>query len=180
MNLVGELVLARNQLVQHLATTQDPHLVSSSQRLDSITSELQEAVMRTRMQPISSIWRKLPRFTRDLALSFGKEVDFEMEGEETDLDKSVIEAIKGSLLHLVRNSVDHGIEAPDVREAHGKPRAGKLRMRAHHEGGNVVIEVRDDGAGLDHERIVARAVKAGLITEEQSANLSPDCPPLPK
>jgi two-component system chemotaxis sensor kinase CheA len=172
MNLVGELVLARNQLVQHLATSQDPHLASSAQRLDSITSELQEAVMRTRMQPISSIWRKLPRFTRDLALSFGKEVEFEMEGEETDLDKSVIEAIKGSLLHLVRNSVDHGIEAPDVREAHGKPRAGKLRLRAHHEGGNVVIEVRDDGGGLDHERIVARAVKAALVTEEQSANLS--------
>jgi len=172
MNLVGELVLARNQLVQHLATSQDPHLASSSQRLDSITSELQEAVMRTRMQPISSIWRKLPRFTRDLALSFGKEVEFEMEGEETDLDKSVIEAIKGSLLHLVRNSVDHGIEAPDVREAHGKPRAGKLRLRAHHEGGNVVIEVRDDGAGLDHEGIVARAVKAGLVTEEQGADLS--------
>ena len=172
MNLVGELVLARNQLVQHLATSQDSHLASSSQRLDSITSELQEAVMRTRMQPISSIWRKLPRFTRDLALSFGKEVDFEMEGEETDLDKSVIEAIKGSLLHLVRNSVDHGIEAPDVREAHGKPRAGKLRLRAHHEGGNVVIEVRDDGSGLDHERIVARAVKAGLVSEELSANLN--------
>jgi len=172
MNLVGELVLARNQLVQHLASSPDSHLASSSQRLDSITSELQEAVMRTRMQPISSIWRKLPRFTRDLALSFGKEVEFEMEGEETDLDKSVIEAIKGSLLHLVRNSVDHGIEAPDVREAHGKPRAGKLRLRAHHEGGNVVIEVRDDGGGLDHERIVTRAIKAGLVTEEESADLS--------
>ncbi len=172
MNLVGELVLARNQLVQHLANSADSHLASSSQRLDSITSELQEAVMRTRMQPISSIWRKLPRFTRDLALSFGKEVEFEMEGEETDLDKSVIEAIKGSLLHLVRNSVDHGIETPDIREAAGKPRAGKLRLRAHHEGGNVVIEVRDDGGGLDHECIIARAVKAGLVTEEQSANMS--------
>ncbi len=173
MNLVGELVLARNQLVQHLSSSTDPHLASSSQRLDSITSELQEAVMRTRMQPISSIWRKLPRFTRDLALSFSKEVEFEMEGEDTDLDKSVIEAIKGSLLHLVRNSVDHGIEAPDVREANGKPRAGKLRLRAHHEGGNVVIEVHDDGGGLDHERIMARAIEAGLVTEEESANLSP-------
>ena len=172
MNLVGELVLARNQLVQHLASSQDSHLVSTSQRLDSITSELQEAVMRTRMQPISSIWRKLPRFTRDLALSFGKEVEFEMEGENTDLDKSVIEAIKGSLLHLVRNSVDHGIEPPDVREAKGKPRAGKLRLRAHHEGGNVVIEVRDDGNGLDHERIIDRAIKAGLVSEEASAGMS--------
>jgi len=172
MNLVGELVLARNQLVQHLASSQDSHLVSTSQRLDSITSELQEAVMRTRMQPISSIWRKLPRFTRDLALSFGKEVEFEMEGANTDLDKSVIEAIKGSLLHLVRNSVDHGIEAPDLREAKGKPRAGKLRLRAHHEGGNVVIEVRDDGKGLDHERIIDRAIKAGLVSEEASAGMS--------
>jgi two-component system chemotaxis sensor kinase CheA len=172
MNLVGELVLARNQLVQHLANSQDSHLASSSQRLDSITSELQEAVMRTRMQPISSIWRKLPRFTRDLALSFGKEVEFEMEGEDTDLDKSVIEAIKGSLLHLVRNSVDHGIESPDVREANGKPRAGKLRLRAHHEGGNVIIEVRDDGSGLDHQRITDRAIKAGLISEEASSRMS--------
>lgn len=172
MNLVGELVLARNQLVQHLATSPDSHLASSSQRLDSITSELQEGVMRTRMQPISSIWRKLPRFTRDLALSFGKEVEIEMEGEDTDLDKSVIEAIKGSLLHLVRNSVDHGIEAPDVREANGKPRAGKLRLRAHHEGGFVVIEVRDDGGGLSYEHIIERAIKAGLVAEEESADLS--------
>jgi two-component system chemotaxis sensor kinase CheA len=172
MNLVGELVLARNQLVQHLATSPNSHLASSSQRLDTITSELQEAVMRTRMQPISSIWRKLPRFTRDLALSFGKEVEIEMEGEDTDLDKSVIEAIKGSLLHLVRNSVDHGIEAPDIREAQDKPRAGRLRLRAHHEGGYVVIEVRDDGGGLNHERIVARAVKAGLVAADESVDLS--------
>ena len=128
----------------------DTRLAASSQRLDCITGELQEAVMRTRMQPISSIWKKLPRFVRDLALNFDKEVEIEMEGEDTDLDKSVIEAIKGSLLHLVRNAVDHGIEAPEVREAKGKPRAGTLRLRAHHEGGNVVIEVRDDGRGLDH------------------------------
>jgi two-component system chemotaxis sensor kinase CheA len=172
MNLVGELVLARNQLVQYLAESGDGGVASSSQRLDSITSELQEAVMRTRMQPISSIWRKLPRFTRDLALSFGKEVEIEMEGEETDLDKSVIEAIKGSLLHLVRNSVDHGIEPPDVREARGKPRTGKLKLRAHHEGGSVIIEVRDDGGGLDQERIIGRALEAGLITKEQGLRLS--------
>jgi two-component system chemotaxis sensor kinase CheA len=172
MNLVGELVLARNQIVQHLAGSIDTHLASSSQRLDSITSELQEAVMQTRMQPISSIWKKLPRFTRDLALKFGKEVEIEMEGEDTGLDKSVIEAIKGSLLHLVRNAVDHGIEAPNVRESRGKPRTGQLRLRAHHEGGSVVIEVRDDGGGLDHDRIVARAVEAGLIDREDSDDLS--------
>ena len=172
MNLVGELVLARNQLVQRLAGVNDTRLAASSQRLDTITGELQEAVMRTRMQPISSIWQKLPRFVRDIAHNFGKEVEIEMEGEETDLDKSVIEAIKGSLLHLVRNAVDHGIEAPDVREAQGKPRAGTLRLRAHHEGGNVVIEVRDDGRGLDRERILKRAVSAGLVDQEKAEGLT--------
>ena len=173
MNLVGELVLARNQLVQRLAGGQDARLAASSQRLDSITGELQEAVMRTRMQPISSIWQKLPRFVRDLAHNFEKEVEIEMEGEETDLDKSVIEAIKGSLLHLVRNSVDHGIEAPDVRESQGKPRAGTLRLRAHHEGGNVVIEVRDDGRGLDRAQILKRAVKAGFVDPADAEELDP-------
>ncbi|MCJ7754461.1 MAG: chemotaxis protein CheA, partial [Thermoanaerobaculales bacterium] len=173
MNLVGELVLARNQLVQRLAGGNDTRLASSAQRLDSITGELQEAVMRTRMQPISSIWQKLPRFVRDLAHNFEKEVEIEMEGEETDLDKSVIEAIKGSLLHLVRNAVDHGIEAPDVRESQGKPRAGRLRLRAHHEGGNVVIEVRDDGRGLDQAQILKRAVKAGFVSPDDAEELDP-------
>jgi len=172
MNLVGELVLSRNQLVQNVAGSTDSRLTSSSQRLDAITGELQEAVMRTRMQPISSIWKKLPRFTSDLSLKFGKQVEIEMEGEETDLDKSVIEAIKGSLLHLVRNAVDHGIEDPDAREKKGKPRSGTLRLRAHHEGGTVVIEVHDDGGGLDRDRILARAVEAGLVTETESESLS--------
>ena len=172
MNLVGELVLSRNQLVQHVAGSTDSRLTSSSQRLDAITGELQEAVMRTRMQPISSIWKKLPRFTRDLSLKFGKRVEIEMEGEETDLDKSVIEAIKGSLLHLVRNAVDHGIEDPDTREKNGKPRTGTLRLRAHHEGGTVVIEVHDDGGGLNRDRILAKAIKAGLVTEAEAEGLS--------
>jgi len=171
MNLVGELVLARNQLVQRLAGGQDVRLAASSQRLDSITGELQEAVMRTRMQPISSIWQKLPRFVRDLAYNFEKEVEIVMEGEETDLDKSILEAIKGSLLHLVRNSVDHGIEAPDLRESRGKPRAGTLRLRAHHEGGNVVIEVRDDGRGLDQAQIIKRAIEAGFVDPADAETL---------
>ena len=171
MNLVGELVLARNQLVQRVSGSSDALLLASSQRLDSITGELQEAVMRTRMQPISSIWQKLPRFVRDLSLKFGKEVELELEGEETDLDKSVIEAIKGSLLHLVRNAVDHGIEAPEIRASRGKPRIGTLRLQAHHEGGHVVIEVRDDGGGLDHQRILAKAITAGLVREEQAPEL---------
>lgn len=172
MNLVGELVLARNQLVQHITASTDPQLAASSQRLDGITGELQEAVMRTRMQPISSIWSKLPRFVRDLSLSFGKEVEIQMEGGDTGLDKSVIEAIKGSLLHLVRNAVDHGIESPEVRAERGKPSAGTLRLRAHHEGGSVVIEVKDDGGGLDHEKILARAIKAGLVDQEAASTLS--------
>lgn len=172
MNLVGELVLARNQLVQHITASTDPLLAASSQRLDGITGELQEAVMRTRMQPISSIWSKLPRFVRDLSLSFGKEVEIQMEGGDTGLDKSVIEAIKGSLLHLVRNAVDHGIENPEVRAERGKPSAGTLRLRAHHEGGSVVIEVKDDGGGLDHEKILARAIKANLVDQEAASALS--------
>ncbi|MEJ2189366.1 MAG: chemotaxis protein CheA [Acidobacteriota bacterium] len=172
MNLVGELVLARNQLVQHITASTDPLLAASSQRLDGITGELQEAVMRTRMQPISSIWSKLPRFVRDLSLSFGKEVEIQMEGGDTGLDKSVIEAIKGSLLHLVRNAVDHGIESPQVRAERGKPSAGTLRLRAHHEGGSVVIEVKDDGGGLDHEKILARAIKANLVDQEAASALS--------
>jgi two-component system chemotaxis sensor kinase CheA len=173
MNLVGELVLSRNQLVQLVEASTNSRLTSSAQRLDTITGELQEAVMRTRMQPISSIWNKLPRFTRDLSLKFAKQVEIELEGEETDLDKSVIEAIRGSLLHLVRNAVDHGIEDPDAREANGKPRTGTLRLHAHHEGGTVVIEVHDDGGGLDHDRILAKAIKAGLVTDAEAAGLSP-------
>jgi two-component system chemotaxis sensor kinase CheA len=171
MNLVGELVLARNQLIQHLSGSSDARLAASSQRLDSITGELQEAVMRTRMQPISSIWQKLPRYVRDLSHTFAKEVEIEMEGEDTDLDKSIIEAIKGSLLHLVRNAIDHGIESPELRASRGKPRVGTLRLRAHHEGGHVVIEVRDDGAGLDHERILQKALAAGLVAENELAEL---------
>ena len=172
MNLVGELVLARNQIVQNVAGSADHRLTTSSQRLDTITGELQEAVMLTRMQPISSIWKKLPRFTRDLSLKFDKQVEIQMEGENTDLDKSVIEAIKGSILHLVRNAVDHGIEKPDVREANGKPRTGTLRLRAHHEGGNVIIEIRDDGGGLDLEGVLAKAVKVGLVDEAETERLS--------
>jgi two-component system chemotaxis sensor kinase CheA len=172
MNLVGELVLARNQIVQNLAGSADHRLTTSSQRLDTITGELQEAVMQTRMQPISSIWNKLPRFTRDLSLKFNKQVEIQMEGEDTDLDKSIIEAIKGSILHLVRNAVDHGIEDPDVRAAKGKPKSGTLRLRAHHEGGNVVIEIRDDGGGLDLDRVLANAIKVGLVDETEAEALS--------
>ena len=172
MNLVGELVLARNQISQNLGNDSNLALTTASQRLDSITGELQEAVMRARMQPISSILSTLPRFVRDLAISSGKELEINIEGQETDLDKSVLEAIKTSLLHLVRNAVDHGIETPDDREASGKPRTGKITLRAAHEGGSVAIEVRDDGSGLDTGRILERAVSAGIVSPEVGADLT--------
>ncbi len=163
MNLVGELVLARNQVAENVSADVAPALNAAAQRLDAITGELQEAVMRARMQPISSILTKLPRFVRDLSLAAGKEVEIELHGQETDLDKSVLEAIKTSLLHLVRNAVDHGIESPEQRHAAGKPRTGRIVLNAAHEGGAVAIEVRDNGRGLDTEKILERARSAGLL-----------------
>lgn len=172
MNLVGELVLARNQISQNLDADSNPALASASQRLDAITGELQESVMKARMQPISSVFSSLPRFVRDLSVAAGKEVEIELKGEETDLDKSVLEAIKTSLLHLVRNAVDHGIEDPESRLAGGKPRGGRIVLRAAHEGGSVAIDIRDDGRGLDSEKILKRALSVGLIDPETVESLS--------
>ncbi len=132
MNLVGELVLARNQILQFSASQQDPVFLGTTQRLNLVTTELQEGVMKTRMQPIDNVWNKLPRVVRDLALACGKQVRVEMEGKETELDKTLIEAIKDPLTHLIRNSVDHGIESPEKREAAGKPPEGRLLLRAFH------------------------------------------------
>jgi two-component system chemotaxis sensor kinase CheA len=171
MNLVGELVLARNQLLQFSNGLQDAGFGVISQRMNLIASELQEEVMKTRMQPIGTIWNKFPRTVRDLAQGCGKEVRLEMEGQDTELDRTIIEAIKDPLTHLVRNSVDHGIEAPEVREQAGKPRSGVLKLRAFHEGGQVIIEITDDGAGLNLDRIRKKAIERGLITAEQSARL---------
>ena len=172
MNLVGELVLARNQILQCANTTEESSLVAASQRLNLITTELQGGVMKTRMQPIGNIWSKLPRTVRDLALNCGKQVRVEMEGQETELDKTLIEAIKDPLTHIVRNSVDHGIETPEVRMAAGKDQEGRLFLRAFHEGGQVNIEISDDGAGLNQERIRAKAVEKGLVTAEQASRMS--------
>ncbi|HLM80502.1 MAG TPA: chemotaxis protein CheW [Terriglobales bacterium] len=172
MNLVGELVLARNQILQFANNTEESGLVATSQRLNLITTELQEGVMKTRMQPIGNIWSKFPRTVRDLALDCGKQVRVEMEGEETELDKTLIEAIKDPLTHLVRNSVDHGIEHPEVRQAAGKDPEGRLFLRAFHEGGQVNIEISDDGAGLDQDRIRNKAVQKGLISAEQAGRLT--------
>jgi two-component system chemotaxis sensor kinase CheA len=172
MNLVGELVLARNQILQFTIAQQDAALVTASQQLNLITTELQEGVMKTRMQPIGNIWGKFPRVVRDLATLCSKQVRIEMEGEETELDKTIIEAIKDPLTHVVRNAVDHGIEAPDARIAAGKAAEGALRLRAYHEGGQVIIEISDDGAGLDHERIQEKAVERGLLTAELAGRMS--------
>jgi two-component system chemotaxis sensor kinase CheA len=172
MNLVGELVLARNQILQCANTTEESSLVAASQRLNLITTELQGGVMKTRMQPIGNIWSKLPRTVRDLALDCGKQVRVEMEGQETELDKTLIEAIKDPLTHIVRNSVDHGIETPEVRAAAGKDPEGRLLLRAFHEGGQVNIEISDDGAGLNQERIRAKALEKGLVSAEQAGRMS--------
>jgi two-component system chemotaxis sensor kinase CheA len=171
MNLVGELVLARNQILQYTGTQEDTAFIATSQRLNLITSELQENVMKTRMQPIGNLWSKLPRVVRDLANACGKQVRVEMEGKETELDKTLIEAIKDPLTHMVRNSVDHGVESPDQRVAAGKPAEGVLSLKAYHEGGQVIMEITDDGAGLDPERIKEKALQKGLISAEHAARM---------
>ena len=172
MNLVGELVLARNQILLASSASEESGLIATSQRLNLITTELQEGVMKTRMQPIGNIWSKFPRTVRDVALGCGKQVQIEMEGKETELDKTIIEAIKDPLTHLVRNAVDHGIESPEARRAAGKTQAGRVCLRAFHEGGQVNIEITDDGAGLNHERIREKAVQKGLVTAEQASRMN--------
>jgi two-component system chemotaxis sensor kinase CheA len=173
MLLVGELVLTRNQIVQNVARQTDTDLIRASQRLNLIASELQEGVMKTRMQPIDHIWSKLPRVVRDLGMQLKKSIRLEMEGRETELDKTLLEAVKDPLTHLVRNSVDHGIEAPDARKAAGKPTEGVLTLRARHESGQVVVEVADDGAGIDPVKLGKKAVERGLITVAQLDKMSP-------
>ena len=171
MNLVGELVLARNQLVRGVMEIGDSGLVRSAQRLGMITSELQEGIMKTRMQPIDHIWSKLPRVIRDLSNSLGKQVQLVMQGKETELDRSLLEAVKDPLTHLVRNAVDHGIEDPETRVANGKGAEGTLTLRAYHEGGHVAVEVADDGAGLNVERIAQKAVENGIVRADQIAGM---------
>jgi two-component system chemotaxis sensor kinase CheA len=171
MNLVGELVLARNQLIQD-TSAENSHLSGTSQRLNLITSELQEGVMKMRMQPIGVVWNKLPRVVRDLAAECGKKIQIEMEGAETELDKTIIEAIKDPLTHIVRNSCDHGIELPELRLQRGKSHTGRILLRAYHEGGHVNIEISDDGGGIDAERVKTKAREKGLLRPEQLAQLS--------
>ncbi|WP_300458614.1 chemotaxis protein CheA [uncultured Nocardioides sp.] len=173
VQLVGELVLTRNQILQRTEAADDVELVRASQRLDLVASELQESVMRTRMQPIGQVWSKMPRIVRDLAHQLGREVDLEMDGHDTELDRSLLEALKGPLAHLVRNSLDHGIEPPPARAAAGKPTAGRLLLRAYHESGQVVVEITDDGKGIDPRHIGDVAVRRGVVTREQLARMEP-------
>ncbi|HEU5350736.1 MAG TPA: chemotaxis protein CheW [Terracidiphilus sp.] len=169
MNLVGELVLTRNQVLQ--ATAADPNMTLLSRRLDMVTADLRESVMKARMQPVSNVFSKMPRIVRDLSQTLHRKVNLEMEGQETELDKSLLEAIKDPLTHAVRNSLDHGIEMPETRIAAGKSPSGTLRLRAAQEGSHVIIEVSDDGAGISVDKIRTKALERGLITAERAAQL---------
>ena len=172
MNLVGELVLARNQVLQFTTQKEDSALNATAQRLNLITTELQENVMKTRMQPIGMVWNKLPRLVRDTAHACGKVVRLDMDGAGTELDKTIIEAIKDPLTHLVRNCCDHGIEAAEDRVRAGKQPHGVISLKAYHEGGQVNIEVADDGAGVDVARVKVKALEKGLVRAEQVERMS--------
>jgi two-component system chemotaxis sensor kinase CheA len=167
MTMVSELVLTRNQLLQILRNQKESDFGGPLQRLNHITSELQEGVMKTRMQPIGNAWAKLPRLVRDLALELDKKIDLEMLGADTELDRQVLELIKDPLTHMVRNSADHGIERPSVRRASGKPETGKITLNAYHEGGHIIIEIKDNGAGLPADKIKAKVLANGLATQAE-------------
>ncbi|HEY0779720.1 MAG TPA: chemotaxis protein CheW [Gemmatirosa sp.] len=178
MNMIGELVLTRNQLLQVTAgpgageSAADAAFLAPVQQLDRVTTDLQETVMRTRMQPVGTAWTKLPRLVRDLGAATGKAFDLEMHGAATELDRQLLQAIQDPLTHMVRNAADHGIEPSDVRRAAGKPERGRITLNAYHEGGHVVIEVADDGAGMDPARVRRKAVERGLVSAETAAAMS--------
>ncbi len=165
MTLVSELVLTRNQLLQMVRGSDDSVFKVPLQRLSHITSDLQEGVMKTRMQPIGNAWAKLPRIVRDLAVESGKKIDLQMIGAETELDRQVLELIKDPLTHMVRNSADHGLEQPNERVEIGKPQVGTITLNAFHEGGHIIIEITDDGKGLNTDRIKAKIIENGLASE---------------
>ncbi len=172
MNLVSELVLTRNQLTQMVRKTENTELAGPVQRLSQCTSELQEGVMKTRMQPIGNAWAKLPRIVRDLCVELHKKIDVDMRGSDTELDRQVLELIKDPLTHMVRNSADHGIETPAVRAAAGKPETGRIALNAYHEGGQIVIEISDDGRGLNIERLREKAIQSGLVNAAEAELMS--------
>ncbi|MBQ4846371.1 chemotaxis protein CheA [Pseudoalteromonas sp. MMG005] len=172
MNMVGELVLVRNRLVSLANNTNSETMGKAISNLDVVTADLQGAVMKTRMQPIKKVFGRFPRVVRDLARSLKKDINLILEGEETDLDKNLVEALADPLVHLVRNSVDHGIEMPDVREAANKPRTGTVTLSASQEGDHILLTIRDDGAGMDPEKLKKIAIGKGVIDSDQASRLS--------
>ena len=174
VNLVGELVLSRNRLKTLRARIRDEELDRAVSGLDIATARLQTAVMRTRMQPVGKVFSRFPKVARDVARQLQKEVDLELVGADTELDRNLVEALADPLVHLVRNAIDHGIEVPSLREACSKPRQGHVRLSAQQEGDFVTIEIRDDGAGIDPERLRVKALEKGLIDPEAAARLSHD------
>lgn len=174
MTLVGELVLTRNQVLQQTGSKRDAAVGRTLGRLDQLTADLQDAVLKTRMQPIEHVWSKVPRVVRDLARQLNKDVAVHLHGGETELDRAVLESVKDPLTHLVRNAIDHGIETPDDRVAAGKPRQGNLTLRAYHDAGQVTVEITDDGNGIDPEVVRTRALERGLIDARVAATMSRD------
>lgn len=172
MNLVSELVLLRNRLLQKSSQTHDRELESAVHGLNVVTSDLRKNVMKARMQPVSQLYEKLPRLVRDVSRDLGKSIQLETAGGETELDKTLLESIKDPVTHILRNSMDHGVELPAQRAAAGKPEAGIIRVRAFHEGGNFHLEVADDGAGIDSTRVKEKAISRGLITAAQAQKMS--------
>lgn len=172
MDLVSELVLSRNQLLSYISIESDETFQATCQQINSITTELQEKVMTTRMQPISITWNRLPRVIRDLALKSNKKIKVEMEGQDTEIDRSMIEIIKDPIMHIIRNSVDHGIETPEVRLSNGKKEEGIIRLSAYQANGQVYIDIMDDGGGINEERIKEKAVEKNVLTAEKAAVLS--------
>ncbi|WP_448546835.1 chemotaxis protein CheW [Thalassotalea fusca] len=172
MNMVGELVLVRNRLTSLGMTKEDEELTKAVSNLDAVTTDLQGAVMKTRMQPIKKVFGRFPRVVRDLARSLHKEIKLILEGEETDLDKNLVEALADPLVHLVRNSVDHGIEEPDVRVANGKEREGTVILSASQEGDHILLTIRDDGAGMNADKLKSIAISRGVLDEDAAARMS--------
>ncbi len=172
MTMVSELVLTRNQLIQILRQHTDSEFTTPLQRLNHVVSDLQEGVMKTRMQPIGNAWSKLPRIIRDLSIELNKKIDLEMIGQDTELDRQVLELIKDPLTHMVRNSGDHGIEEPEDRKAAGKLETGTITLKAFHEGGHIIIQIIDDGKGLSNEKIKAKVLENGLATQEELDEMS--------
>lgn len=172
MTTVSELVLTRNQLLDLVRRTGESEFKSPLQRLSTVTAELQEGIMKARMQPIANAWQKLPRLVRELSLELGKKIELDMAGGETELDRQVLEMIKDPLTHMIRNSADHGLEPPDERAKKGKPETGRIKLNAYQQGGYIVIEVVDDGRGLDAQKIRAKALENGLATQAEIDRLS--------